>query len=209
MKTAQPEEHNGDSVASNWTRMELNDDDILDAMRHIPGYLDITTEDFRSIYKLAHSHAQVRFFDGVTADRLMRQSIPSLRPDDTFEGAAKVLADSGYKGLPVVDAEGYVIGMLTETDFLRRLRAANFFDLLLRMMEKSFELAQDCHETLVSEAMTRPAVTVNAASGFQEIIEAFSRHGGRSMPVVAPDGKLRGLLLWKDVLSVYKDRILP
>ncbi len=39
---------------------ELTDEDILDAMRHIPGYLDISTEDFRVIYHLAWRHAVAR-----------------------------------------------------------------------------------------------------------------------------------------------------
>lgn len=39
---------------------ELADEDILDAMQHIPGYLDISTEDFRTIYHLAWRHAIAR-----------------------------------------------------------------------------------------------------------------------------------------------------
>ena len=37
--------------------LELSDEDILDAMAEIPGYIDITTEDFRVIYHLAHAQA--------------------------------------------------------------------------------------------------------------------------------------------------------
>lgn len=39
---------------------ELTDEDILDAMRHIEGYLDISLEDFRTIYHLAWRHAVTR-----------------------------------------------------------------------------------------------------------------------------------------------------
>lgn len=39
---------------------ELTDEDILDAMQHVPGYLDISTEDFRVIYHLAWRHAVER-----------------------------------------------------------------------------------------------------------------------------------------------------
>ena len=41
------------------SEVELTDEDVLDAMRQIPGYLDISTEDFRAIYRrhLAHTHA--------------------------------------------------------------------------------------------------------------------------------------------------------
>lgn len=39
---------------------ELTDEDILDAMQHVPGYLDISTDDFRVIYHLAWRHAVAR-----------------------------------------------------------------------------------------------------------------------------------------------------
>lgn len=40
--------------------LELSDEDILDAMAHVPGYIDISTEDFRTIYHLAWRHAVER-----------------------------------------------------------------------------------------------------------------------------------------------------
>lgn len=40
--------------------LELSDEDILDAMAHISGYIDISTEDFRAIYHLAWQHALAR-----------------------------------------------------------------------------------------------------------------------------------------------------
>ena len=44
------------------------------------------------------------------------------------------MAEQGYKGLPVVDDDDCVIGMLTETDYLRRLKANTFLQLLLRLV---------------------------------------------------------------------------
>jgi CBS domain-containing membrane protein len=184
--------------------MELTDGDILDAMKRIPGYLDISTEDFRAIYHLAHRHALERLFGTVTAGQLMRTGIPALEPEMTLDRAARMLADSGCKSLPVVAADGRVIGMLTETDFLRRLKAGSFLELLLRMLDDAFEFTHRCHETPVSAAMTQPAVIVGPDAGFVDTMEAFRRHDGRSMPVVDPDGRLLGLLLRKDFLAAYE-----
>lgn len=181
--------------------LELADADILDAMQHISGYLDITTADFREIYHLAHHHALARLFGDITAARLMRTDAAPLAPELTLDRALRQLADSGYRGLPVVDVENHVIGMLTETDFLRRLRAKNFPDLLLRLLDTSFELAHRCHETPVSAAMSAPAVTIGKDAGYREIIEAFGRHPGRSMPVVDEQQRLAGLLLRKDFIA--------
>lgn len=191
-------------AGENTPEMNLTDADILDAMRHIPGYLDISTEDFRSVYHLAYRHALERLFVGITAGRLMRNSIKPLQPHMMLDQAAKMLAASGYKGLPVVDDHGQVIGMLTETDFLKYLHAETFLELLLKMLEDSFEFTHNCHETPVRATMTQPAITVRQDARFLEMLEAFHAHGGRSMPVVDADGRLLGLLLRKDFFAAYK-----
>lgn len=40
--------------------LELSDEDILDALAHVEGYIDISTEDFRIVYHLAWRHAVER-----------------------------------------------------------------------------------------------------------------------------------------------------
>lgn len=183
--------------------IDLNDEDIIDAMRHISGYLDISTEDFRDIYHLAHRHALERIFASFKARALIRNGIEPLRPDMYLDEAAKVIIRSGLKGLPVVDEHGGVIGMLTETDYLRHLHADTFLELLLGMLDEGFELKHRCQVTRVGEAMTSPAVTVGLDAGFQEVVGAFHRHDGRSTPVVDSDGHLLGMLLRKDFFSSF------
>jgi CBS-domain-containing membrane protein len=170
-------------------------------MQHIPGYLDITTEDFREVYHLAHHHAVDRLLGGLRAESLMRPVTTPLPPGMMLDVAARTLVASGFKALPVVDGEGRVIGMLTETDFLGRLKAETFLELLLRMIDDSCEVSHRCHETPVREAMTAPAVTVLPGAGFREMMAAFRGHAGRSMPVAEADGRLRGLLFRKDFLE--------
>lgn len=185
------------------TEVELADEDILDAMQHIPGYLDISTEDFRTIYHLAHRHALGRLFGNFRAENLMRTGIEPLLPDMYLDEAAKALVRSGLKSLPVVDKDGCVIGMLTETDFLRRLHVDTFLELLLAMLDETFEFKHRCHETHVSEAMTSPPVTVTRDAGFGEVVSAFHQHDGRSTPIVDGDGRLLGMLLRKDFLAAF------
>ncbi len=183
--------------------LDLNDEDILDAMRHIPGYLDISTEDFRAIYHLAHTHALERLFQRVRAAQLMLKDIQPLHPDTRLDVAAQQLVSQGRKSLPVVDADNRVVGMLTETDFLRRLRVDSFLELLLKLVTDQSLFTHRCHETPVSEAMTAPAITIAEQTRFRDIIHAFHRHEGRSMPVVDEDGHLIGLLLRKDFIKAH------
>ena len=191
------------STADEVAEVELVDEDILDAMRHIPGYLDISTEDFRTIYHLAHRHAMERMFDNFRAENLMRAGIEPLLPDMYLDEAARALVRSGLKSLPVVDEAGRVIGMLTETDFLRRLKVDTFLELLLAMLDESFELKHRCHETQVSAAMTVPAITVTRDASFAEVVSAFHKHDGRSTPIVDGEGRLLGVLLRKDFIAAF------
>jgi CBS domain-containing membrane protein len=176
---------------------EISDEDVLDAMRHIPGYLDITAEDFRTLYTLAHAHAVTRTFVHVRAERLMRTGVQPVGPDTMLDQAAHAMVDQGLKAIPVSDSAGRVVGMLTETDFLRRLRAQGFLGLMLELMADPAGFSHRCHETPVSAAMSAPAVTLPPEADFAAIAAAFRRCPGRSLPVVDRDGRLLGLLLRK------------
>lgn len=189
--------------------IELADEDIIDAMRHISGYLDISTEDFRAIYHLAHHHAVDRVFSDVRAESLMLSGFAPLKFDMRMDEAAHSLVGQRFKGLPVVDAEGRLCGMLTETDFLRRLEAGSFLELMLRLLESGSALVARCHETRVGDVMTANPVAIGRHAGFREITAAFHRHGGRSMPVVEPDGKVCGLLLHRNFISACHLEKLP
>jgi len=192
------------SVGNAMPKVELADEDILDAMQRISGYLDITTGDVRAIYHLAHRHALERMFGDFRAENLMRTGIEPLQPNMYLDDAAKALVRSGLKGLPVVDEKGCVIGILTEADFLRRFDAGTFFELLLGMLDDAFEFNHHCHETHVSVAMSTPALTVTHDAGFGEVINAFHQHDGPSTPIVDRDGRLLGMLLREDFFAAFK-----
>jgi CBS-domain-containing membrane protein len=187
--------------------LELIDEDIVDAMQQISGYLDISAADFREVYHLAHRHATGRLLAGLSAGGLARPVARGLPPGMMLDEAARAIVASGYKGLPVVDDDGRVVGMLTETDYLSRLQAGTFLELLLRMVENSCEVSHRCHETPVREAMTTPAVTVRPESSLRETMAAFRRHPGRSMPLADAQGRLAGLLLRKDFLDAIDRRV--
>jgi CBS-domain-containing membrane protein len=189
------------TVGNEIPKVDLADEDILGAMQRISGYLDITTGDVRAIYHLAHRHALERMFGDFMAGTLMRTGVAPLLPGMHLDDAARALVRSGLKSLPVVDENGCVIGVLSEADFLRRFNAGTFFELLLGMLDDSFEFSHRCHEAQVSEAMSTPAVSVAQDAGCGEVIHAFHQHDGPSTPIVDRDGRLLGMLLREDFFA--------
>ncbi len=172
--------------------LKLIDEDVLDAMRQIQGYLDISTGDFRTVYHLVHSHAVDRLFQRVRAGQLSLKDLQPLYADARLDAAARQMVAQGRKSLPVVDACNCVVGILTETDFLRRLRVRSFLELLLNLVEGQGSFVHRCHETSVSEAMASSPITIAEQAGYRDIVDAFQRHAGRSMPVVDAEGHLKG-----------------
>ena len=196
------------------TATEMTDDDVLEAMRAIPGYLDITTSDFRSVYRLARRQALERLLADLTAERLMRRDARPLRPELRCVDAIPFFLDQDLKALPVVDESGHVLGMFTETDALRALGADTAFGLLAAAMsgigagEGNGRLAglDRLAERRVGTLMTAPAVSVPWNAAGPALLAAFAHHPGRAMPVVGPDGRLVGLLARKVFLAACPAR---
>ena len=55
---------------------------------------------------------------GVTAADLMTAAVVAVRPDDTVEHAAKLMYDRKVKRLPVTDADGRLVGIISRADAL-------------------------------------------------------------------------------------------
>ncbi len=55
---------------------------------------------------------------GVTAGDLMTATVVAVRPDDTVEHAAKLMYDRRVKRLPVTDANGHLVGIISRADVL-------------------------------------------------------------------------------------------
>ncbi len=184
--------------------IELSDADIVDAMQHISGYIDITTEDFRELYHLAYHHAIERLLTKIQPKNLMRIVHEPILADLPLDQAAAILIRSEFKSLPVLDANGCVVGILTDTDFLRWHKANTFLEILLNMADNAFEFNHVYHKISASAIMTTPAITVNEHANFGEIIHAFYLHDRRSMPIVDANNHLLGLLMRKDFICAWK-----
>ena len=55
---------------------------------------------------------------GVTAGDLMTTAVVAVRPDDTVEHAARLMYDRRVKRLPVTDADGHLVGIISRADVL-------------------------------------------------------------------------------------------
>ena len=191
-------EARGDPIAD--LLPELTEADVAEAMHDIPGYLDISPQDFRELYRAAATHALARLAGNPMARSLMRPGGPALEPHQYQPDAIARMAGHGVKSAAVVDGTGKVIGILTETDVLRALEVSSSLALLVRLAEEPKTLQECCARVRVDSVMTSPAQTLSVDATLPAMAEAFRRHGGRSMPVVDAGGRLLGMLARKDLI---------
>lgn len=127
--------------------------------------------------------------DVMTSPAMSAQSITSVRD------AAGLLAEHGFTALPVVNAIGDVVGIVTEADLLRgRIRHDARSPLLSR------DLAAGPPRGTVGEVMTTNVFTAHPATDVADLAEQMHRLGVRSVPVVDSGGRLVGIVSRRDVL---------
>ncbi|MCB4824607.1 CBS domain-containing protein [Roseicella aerolata] len=136
----------------------------------------------------------------------MTTSLLTLTPDLSVGTAARMLAERGVSGAPVVDAQGCLLGMLTEGDLIRRLAAVTdkprswFLSLFGSAPAQADHYARS-HGRKVRDVMTAEVETVTEDTPVAEVAALLERRAIRRVPVVH-DGKLRGIVSRADLLKV-------
>ena len=142
----------------------------------------------------------------MNAADVMTTSLLTLTPDLPVGQAARMLAERGVSGAPVLDAEGRLVGMLTEGDLIRRLAAAtdkprSWFLGLFGSAPAQAEHYARSHGRRVRDVMTAAVESVTEASPIAEVAAILERRGIRRVPVLR-DGKLVGIVSRADLLKV-------
>jgi CBS domain-containing protein len=138
---------------------------------------------------------------------IMRSGITPVRPETTVEELGRLFIEIGATGLPVADASGTLLGIVTEYDLIthnKRLHIPTMlriFDAFIPLEGfKSVEKeVKKLAATTVEDIYTKELVTVTETSTLEEIATVMTEHRVHHLPVVR-DGKLVGLVEQHDVI---------
>jgi len=161
----------------------------------------ITTE---AVEIVRHSHRSINPLPaGKPVSEVMTREVVSLMPDMTVQDAWLTMLKKQVKAAPVTDADGRVIGLLTNEDLLESAGIQQRLSIALRM--DAAEIKEELHHLQstplkVGDVMTRPAVTARADETLGEVTTRMVSHGLKRMPVVDSAGKLAGVISRLDIL---------
>jgi CBS domain-containing protein len=135
----------------------------------------------------------------------MTRDVVSVTSETPLKDVAAMLVERGISGLPVCDADGAVVGVLSEADLLVKQggapeRSGGLFAWLVETASAP-DLAKLRAHT-AGEAMTAPAVTVETDSPVSEAARTMVSLGVNRLPVVE-EGRLVGIVTRADLVRLF------
>ena len=139
------------------------------------------------------------------ASDLMTSLVVTVRADATIEYAAQLMLQYRISGLPVTDSDGAVLGIVTESDLLRRAetgtekRRARWVSLLIGPGRLAQEYVRT-HGRMVAEVMTERVFTVTPETPLADLVALMETKHVKRVPVVE-QGRLVGIVSRADVMA--------
>jgi len=132
------------------------------------------------------------------AAHIMSRNVISVQPETTISQAAHLMLLHGISGLPVVDSDGDVVGIVTEGDFLRRAETGTqrqrprWLQFLIGPGRLAEEYVRSTSRR-VEDVMTRSVHAIDEDMPLSDIVDLMERHRIKRLPVLR-DRKLVGIV---------------
>jgi len=148
------------------------------------------------------------------ASELMTRNVVTVRQTATVGEAVRLMLQRGISGLPVIDAAGALVGIVTEGDFLRRSemgterRRPRWLGFLLGTGRLAEEYTHT-HAREVSEVMTTDVRAIAEDTPVAEIVSLMEKHRIKRLPVLR-DGAIVGIVSRANLLralATFADQI--
>ncbi len=132
---------------------------------------------------------------------IMTREVVTVTPETSIDDLSKILENRNIGGVPVVAADGRLVGIITQSDLVERVRqlelppAINILDLHIFLQIPSHQLRklEKMLGTTVADVMTPKPVTVNLDTPVSEIAALMAKQQVHTLPVME-GGKLVGII---------------
>ena len=179
----------------------LSPGDLRAALQEMGTYVDVTEEDLKKIYEIALRHARDRAAAGMLVEEVMTEQVITTSPGTDLHEAARLLSENGISGMPVVDDERRVIGVISEADVLvlAGMKTGHTFRDILRTMLGE-PLAARKGGGKVQDVMSFPPITSKAGDDVSEVAKILDERRIKRLPVVDDQGKIIGIISRADIV---------
>lgn len=123
------------------------------------------------------------------ASDVMTRHVISIKPDSSVAEAAQLMLENRISGLPVIDSDGKLVGIVTEGDMLRRSeiaterRRSHWLEFLISPGRLANEYVRT-HGRKVREIMTAEPQTITEETALDEIVLMMEKKRIKRLPVL-------------------------
>ena len=139
------------------------------------------------------------------AHQIMTRSVITVTPEATIVEAANIMLQKHVSGLPVVDAAGKLVGVVSEGDFIRRSeigtqrKRGRWLRFILGPGKSASDFVHE-HGRKVCEVMTKSPLTITEDTALEEIVELMEKNNVKRLPVIRGD-KVVGIVSRANLLQ--------
>jgi CBS-domain-containing membrane protein len=185
----------------------FSEEDLRAALRELKTYVDITEEDLKNIYEIALRHARERVASQVPVRDVMTTTVVTVKRDADLHEAARLLSENRISGMPVVDDDKHVIGVVSEADILilaGMKKEHTFRDVLRNVLGEP--VPARAGGSRVQDVMSFPALTITADEDIRKAAVILDERRIKRLPVVDAQRKLIGIISRADIVRAISKR---
>ncbi len=180
----------------------LEEEDLRAALEEMKTYVDVTEEDLKRIYEIALRHAHRRIASKISVKDVMTKTVVAVKKDADLDEAARLLSENKISGMPVIDDEQRVIGVISEADLLLLMgvkKNHTFRDIVRHILGEAVRTKASAGDR-VEQVMSAPALTVGPEEDIRNAALILDTRRIKRLPVVDAKGKLVGLISRADIV---------
>jgi CBS domain-containing protein len=138
----------------------------------------------------------------------MTKDVLSVAPDTSLKQVAATLVEHDISGLPVCDADGQVVGVVSEADILYKEsgepRRRSGGALAWLVDSTSYESVLKSTARTAGETMGTPPITIGPMRPVADAARLMIEHGINRLPVVDEEERLVGIITRADLVRAFK-----
>lgn len=140
---------------------------------------------------------------------IMSKDVIAVSEETTVEDCANLLIEHDLSGLPVLDKEGKIKGMVTEGDLIRRasrMKGPAAIEILggifyLENPKKFMENVKKSMGLIAKNMMTEDVITIDGDKEIEDAATLLVQNKIKRLPVVDKEGNLIGIVSRKDIMN--------
>jgi Ni/Fe-hydrogenase subunit HybB-like protein/CBS domain-containing protein len=141
--------------------------------------------------------------DGLVAADIMTKNVTAVYPDTPIAEIREILLAKRVSGVPVIDRERKVVGVVSETDIVFSLlhKEEQLTDTLKEIMMPSSSKREKRIGDVAAEVMSSPAITALGNTPLMELTQIVAERGIKRVIIVDIENRLQGIVTQIDIVK--------